>query len=91
MSSSLGLWKVILKRMYHRTRKKQRPSGPNCGEIQLPLTHNADVEWLGRVKEELTGIPTQEPISITVDDVTRIIADLPNCNAPGPDGIQAFG
>ena len=35
-------------------------------------------------------IPVQEPISITVDDVTRIIAGLPNWKAPGPDGKQGF-
>ena len=54
------------------------------------VTHNTDAEWLSHVKEELTAIPAQEPISITVDNVIRITADLPHWKAPGHDGIQGF-
>ena len=55
-----------------------------------PSKHNTNAEWVNRVKCRLEHVDRQEDLSITVDDVKKMIRRVPNWKSPGPDGVQGF-
>lgn len=55
-----------------------------------PTKHNSNAEWVNRVKGRLEHVERQEDLSITVDDVKKMVGKVPNWKSPGPDGVQGF-
>ena len=55
-----------------------------------PTKHNTNAEWVNRVKGRLEHVDRQEDLSITADDVKKMLGKVPNWKSPGPDGVQGF-
>ena len=54
------------------------------------IAHNGNAEWIKTVQTELSDVETQEPISITTENVVQQVKALPNWKTPGTDGIQGY-
>ena len=52
--------------------------------------HNEKAKWIDTVKKELENTKRQENVDMSTTDVTRVIKQMPNWKAPGPDGAQGF-
>ena len=52
--------------------------------------HHKNAKWLKDVKKELKQDEGQDKIDITKDKMTRVIRNMPNWKALGPDNVQRF-
>ena len=55
-----------------------------------PVHYNAQAEWVKSVSRELSEVPQQEEVCITLTDVQQFLTRMPYWKAPGPDGVQWF-
>ena len=52
--------------------------------------HNGRAEWLKDVQNTLGDNQGQQRITITVGKLRKIVGEMPNWKAPGPDGVQGY-
>ena len=52
--------------------------------------HEADAEWLGKVRQKLSRVGKQGDLVVDVTMVRAGIRRLSNWKAPGPDGVTGF-
>lgn len=52
--------------------------------------HDKDAEWIRRVERKLDRPDKQRDITITEDNMKKVLKKLPNWKAPGPDAVQGF-
>ena len=55
-----------------------------------PVPYKEDAEWLKKVELKFENVNIQENVEITKEDVAKQLRKIPNCKAPGLDGIQGF-
>ena len=51
--------------------------------------HNKQAEWLKEIKENVT-YNSQDDLQITKEKIEMQCRKVPNCKAPGLDGVQGF-
>ena len=55
--------------------------------------HGKDAEWLKNVKRDFEDFEYQEEqdkVEITKEKIKKILREMPNSKAPGPDCLQGF-
>ena len=52
--------------------------------------HHKDAEWLKDIKKDIEQDEGQHRIDITKDKMMRIMRNMPNSKAPGPDNVQGY-
>ena len=87
------------KQFYQRIQKSEDNVGvaPESGPTRefwqeiwsVNQEHNENATWMTKVRDKLK-VEQQQDLEINADDVSKVIAKVPNWKAPGPDGIQGF-
>ncbi|XP_030753591.1 A disintegrin and metalloproteinase with thrombospondin motifs 7-like [Sitophilus oryzae] len=54
------------------------------------INHRENAPWICVQEQKLRG-NLMNPVTVTTDDVRKVISKLANSKAPGKDGIQTFG
>lgn len=51
---------------------------------------NKNAEWLGNIKSKMKGLLQQENITLTKENLQKILKKIPNWKALGNDGLQGY-
>ena len=88
------------KRLFERMENQERTSDeiPEAQESRefynkiwnVSAVRNDNARWLHGVEDELSNINRQEDINIELQKVRKQLRKMPNCKAPGLDGLPGY-